>query len=262
MNQENSIGPAKIPFTTFLLKILAGTGGGVVGTLVLVLIFLLANSVLTPLSGNFATGDYISPIFIFLLMIMVFLSSTVGNMLSVFLLALTEPEKYKRKATAVTQVFIVSLVIFLVMVPVYFLTTSIDVSVTAYAVALHIIISAQVSAIILEIISNYKHALVGVYGVTFSILVAAGLLFGIAGLTDYSAAILLFIALPVVWGSIAFTQSVVTMIYGWFARVYDKDFLASETFYGKDYGKELETPQQKSENKAKDEKGADFLRNN
>ena len=250
--------PPKLSFPTFLLKVVAALGGGGVGTLILLLIFLLSSSLLSPLTSPLE-GDYISPIFVFLLMVMIFLSSATGNLLSSFLLSLTESGKYKRRASAIYQIFIVNIIVFLLMVPVYFITYSIDVSIIAYAVALHIIVTAQISALILEIIANYRHALVGVYGVTFSILMSAAIMFGLSG-TIQSPPILLFAALPVVWGSIAFVQGIVTMVYGWIARVYDKDFLATDTVYGDDYGKE-EQPKKEAP-KAKDEKGADFLRHN
>ena len=249
----------RLPFTTFVLKLLAGIGGGVVGSLVILAISLVASSILTPFSEGFAETEYISPIFIFIIMMMVFLSSTGSNLLSTFLLAMTENEKYKRTSSAIYQIFIVSIIIFILMVPVYFITASINPAVIAYAMGLHILVTAQVSALILEIVSNYRYALVGVYGVTFSILVSAAVIFGIANFIA-NPAIILFLSLPIVWGSIAFTQSMVTGIYGWFARTYDKDFLATNTLYGNDYGKQVEDTDE--EPKAKDEKGADFLRNN
>ena len=52
-----------------------------------------------------------------------------------------------------------------------------------------------------------------------------------------NANLLLFAALPIVWGSIAFTTSVVDMVYGWIVDIYDKDFLAADMLYGEDYGK-------------------------
>jgi hypothetical protein len=194
-------------------------------------------------------------------MMMIFLATTVGNIISTWLMALTEREKYTRISSAISQVFIISMIIFILMVPVYFITAATNVTITAYAVALHIIIAAQVSALILEIVSNYRYALVGVYGITFSILVSAGIMFGLAGIVS-SPQILLFVALPIVWGSLAFVQSIFTMLYGWIARTYDKDFLSTQTVYGKDYGKEVEVQEEPETPKAKDEEGANFLRHN
>jgi len=256
------LGPGRISFGTFLLKILAGAAGGIAGSLILVVIFVLASSILTPITGA-QEGDIIqvSPIFTFILMMMIFLSSTVGNIMSTWLMALTERGKYTRIASAISQVFILSMIIFVLMVPVYFITSATNVNITAYAVALHIIISAQVSALILEIVSNYRYALVGVYGITFSVLTSAGIMFGLAGIVK-SPQILLFVALPIVWGSIAFVQSIFTILYGWIARTYDKDFLSTQTVYGSDYGKEVEVEEEPETPKAKDEEGANFLRHN
>lgn len=256
--EESDIGPARISFSTFLLKLLAGSVGGSVGTLVLLVIFLVASSFLQPLTEGL--DEYVSPIFVFFLMVMIFLSSTIANLLSVFLISLTERDKYKRVKTAVSQIFSLSVIIFILMVPVYFLTAAVDVSVTVYAIALHIIISAQVSAMILEIVSNYRYSLVGLYGITFSILFSAMILFSLYGLVG-NPTILLFMAIPVVWGSIALIGNVTTMIYGWIARTYDKDFLSTQTVYGDDYGKEVEEPEDRTP-RAVDEEGADFLRHN
>lgn len=260
-NNQEDYNPINISFSTFLLKLLAGGVGGTIGSLILILIFVLGSTFLTPLTANYE-GSAISPIFIFILIVMVFLSSTIGNIVSTFLLSLTERQKYKRTASAIYQIFLISLIIFLLMTPVYFITTSIDFTIVAYAVALHIIVSAQVSALILEIVSNYRYSILGVYSITFAILMSAGLMFTLANFIQ-SPAILLFAALPIVWGSIAFMHSLVTMIYGWIVNVYDKDFLSTQTLYGADYGKEIEeTEEEIIESNTKDQAGADFLRKN
>lgn len=259
MTNTEEIGPNRISFPTFLLKIVAGLAGGGVGSLILMGIFFLTSSVLSPITGD--NSGYVSPIFIFILTMMVFLSSTVSNIVATWLLALTEREKYQRNASALYQIFILSLIILLLMVPVYFLTATQSVEIIPYAVGLHIIIAAQLSAIILEVVSNYRHALVGVYGITFSILISAGAMLGLSNLID-SAPILLFIALPIVWVSIALAGSLTTIIYGFIARTYDKDFLSTQTLYGADYGKEVEEVQTDEPQKAHDEAGADFLRHN
>lgn len=250
----------RMSFSTFLLKILAGAAGGIGGSLILLLIFVLASSILTPITEGHSELESVSPIFTFILMMMIFLSSTAGNIVSTWLMALSERDKYKRLSSAIYQIFIISMIIFVLMVPVYFITANSNIEITAYAVALHIIISAQVSALILEIVSNYRYALVGVYGLTFAVLTSAGIMFGLSGIIE-SPQILLFAALPIVWGSIAFIQSIFTMLYGWIARTYDKDFLSTQTVYGNDYGKEVESDEPVAP-VAKDEAGADFLRHN
>lgn len=261
MEEQTEIGPPKISIPVLLLKTLSGLIGGGIGTLVLLVIFVAASSILAPITGQSPHPEYISPLFIFLLAVMIFLSTTTGNILSSLFLALTERSKYKRISSSIYQIFIISLAIFLLMVPVYFITTSVNIQITAYAVALHIILSAQISAIILEIVSNYRHSLLGVYSTTLSILMSAGLMFGIASVIE-SPTILLFAALPIVWGSFAFLHSLVTMIYGSIARIYDKDFLSTQTLYGKDYGKQVKEESKEEDSNGKDQPGADFLRKN
>ncbi len=252
------LGPRRISLATFLFKLLAAGLGGTAGSLILLVVFVLASSILTPITQG-ETNGYVSPIFLFFIMIMIFLSSTIGNLLSAFLISLTDRDKYVKISSALYQIFILSVVIFLLSVPVYFLTAAVDVSAVSYAVALQIIISAQVSALILEIISDYKYALVGLYGTTFSILVSAAVLFGMYAILG-NGTLILFVALPVVWLSIAFVQSVVTIFYGWVARTYDRDFLATDSNFGDDYGKPY-TPKPQVP-RAKDESGANFLRHN
>jgi len=252
------VGPPRMTFSTFLLRVLAGGAGGSIGALILLVIFMFAASVLQPVTSGEAL-EYVSPIFVFVIMIMVFLASTASSLLSVFLMSLTEKDKYVRTRSAIYQVFILSVMIFLLMVPIYLLAANLDVKIVAYAVALHIILAAQLSAIILEIVSDYKYSLVGVYGVTFSIIVSALVMVAIYGMLNYSV-LIFFLALPIVWVSIAIFQSIFTMIYGWIARLYDKDFLSTKMVYGDDYGKEVvEEPEAPH---AVDEAGADFLKHN
>lgn len=264
-NQENSqstVNPPSISFGIFLLRLLAGLAGGISGSLILLLIFMLSSSVLDPITHYAEGGEIqgISPIFTFILLMMIFLGSTVGNILSTWLTSLTQREKYTRISSAIYQTFILSIIMFVLMAPVYFIAAANNITIVAYAVALHIIISAQVSALVLEVVSNYRYALVGLYGITFAVLISAGIMFGLAGIVA-SPQILLFAALPIVWGSISFVQSIFAMLYGWMARTYDKDFLCTETVYGNDYGKEVEVEEPEPP-KAKDEAGADFLRHN
>lgn len=259
--QTEENGPPKSSFGTFVLKIFAGTAGGAAGSLIMILIFFLASSILTPLSGDYKTGDYVSPLFIFIIMIMIFFSSTIGNLISTWLIALTERGRYVRISSAIYQVFIISVIIFVLTAPVYFITGNANLAFMGYVVGLHVIVSAQVSALILEIVSNYRYALVGVYGVTFGVLVSAGILFALSTfIPNYS--VLLFVALPIVWGSIALLNGLVGMVYNGIANAYDKDFLSTQTVYGSDYGRDVEEEPVTEAPKTQDEEGADFLRHN
>lgn len=253
------LGPAKISFPVLLLKVLAGLAGGGIGALVLLVISVLAAAIVSPLINPAEATESISPVFVFVASIMAFLASTAADILSALFLSLTEREKYTKTSTVIYHIFILNVVLFILMVPVYFIAINTMVTLSIFIVALHVIISTQASALILETVSSNKYTLVGLYGITFSIVISAAILFGLYGGT--SPAIVLFTALPVVWGTIAFVHGAFSMIYSWIVDIYDKDFLSLEIDYGADYGKSVESSAPKTP-RAKDEAGAEFLRHN
>lgn len=256
---QKQLGPARISFPILLLKVLAGLAGGGIGALILLVISVLAAAIIAPITNPAEVTEGISPVFVFVVSIMAFLASTASDILSVLFLSLTEREKYSKTPTAIYHIFILNVVLFILMVPVYFIATSAKTELSIFIIALHIIISSQASAMIMETVSNSKYSLIGLYGVTFSIVLSTAILFGLYGGT--SAAIVLFMALPVVWGSIGLVYGIFAMIYGWVVDVYDKDFLSLDVDYGTDYGKAVESEKPKTP-RAKDEAGADFLRHN
>ncbi|MFA6917666.1 MAG: hypothetical protein WC285_02400 [Candidatus Gracilibacteria bacterium] len=257
--EAKRLGPNKISFPILLLKVLAGVAGGGIGALVLLVVSVLAATIISPLTNPAEITEDISPVFVFVVSIMAFLSSMVADVLSVLFLTLTEREKYTKTPTAIYHIFILNVVLFILMVPVYFIAVNTRIELSIFIVSLHVILSTQASALILETVSNNKYTLLGLYGVTFSIVISTALLFGLYGGT--SPAIVLFTALPVVWGTIAFVYGVFSMIYGWIVDIYDKDFLSLEINYGNDYGKAVESEAAPIP-RAKDEAGADFLRHN
>ena len=105
-------GPRKLSFFTLVLKSLAGFAGGTAGTLVLLLIFLGASSILQPVIGTAAAADTangdISPLFMVVLMGMIFATSLVSSMVSTLLLAYTERDRYTKIPTTMAQIFIIN----------------------------------------------------------------------------------------------------------------------------------------------------------
>jgi len=254
--QKEDIGPNKIHLDTFIFKLVAGLVAGGIGSLLLMLISFLSSSILEPFLSDINTS--ISPIFMFVVIAMVFISSISSNILGVWLLSKTEKDKYKKISSAIYQIFIVAIVLLLLMVPVYFISAINSISVLSYAVALHMILSVQVSVLILEMISNVKYSTLAAYNMIISSVLSILLLMIIP-----SIPLKLFSILPISWLSVTFANSSIIIFYGWIARSYDKDFLAIDTNYGNDYGKPIK---EKTEDDSEEEielnnqDGADFLR--
>ncbi len=256
-------GPRKMSFFTLVLKTFAGLAGGVAGTLVLLMIFLLTSSILQPvLSPAEAAAQEISSLFIFILMAMIFATSLVSSLIGPLLLSYTERERYTRITTALSQIFIINVVIFAFMAPLYLTTSTTRLDLTAYVAGLQIILSATASTLILELIHDYRYALLTVYTTMLGILVAtAGSFFMYTAFGRAGATILLFISLPLIWSVIGFFQGAFTMFYYWLYSNYGVDFLATSTSYGVDYGIPEQNEEEESEEvEREDTEGSDFLK--
>ncbi len=262
---EQDYGPRKMSFFTLVLKTFAGLAGGVAGTLILLLIFLLTSSILQPvLSPAEAQAQEVSPLFIFVLMAMIFATSIVSSLIAPLLIAYTERERYNRVTTALSQIFIINIVIFAFVAPIYLTTSTTRLELTAYVAGLQIILSATASALIMELIHDYRYSLISVYTTILGVLVATAISFFLyTGLGGTGTTLVLFVVLPVIWTSIGFFQGAVAMFYFWLYQNYGVDFLATSTSYGADYGipdESEEEEEEEEEPQHEDTEGGNFLR--
>jgi len=260
--QEYSYGPRKLSFLTLVLKTFAGFAGGAAGALVMMLIFLATSSILQPILGAAASADAAvgesSPLFIVVLMAMIFATSVVSSMVSTLLLSYTERDRYTRIATAMSQVFIINVVIFAFVLPIYLTTSTARLELTAFAAFTQVLLSATASALILELIHDSRYTLLAVYTTILGILVSTGVnffLYYAAG----SATIMLFAALPVIWATIGFSQASFSMVYYWIYETWGQDFLATAATFGADYGIP-DTSEEEEEITRPDVEGGNFLK--
>jgi hypothetical protein len=260
--EDGTIGPRKLTFLSLVLKTFAGFIGGLIGTGVLVVIFLVASSILQPVLGGIAEAEVsageVSPIFMAVLLLMVFSTLMVSSLLATLFLCFTERERYTKIATTLTQVFVVNFVIFLFVLPIYLTTSATSLMMTVYAAIIQGILSATASALILELIHDAKYSLVAVYTTLLAVLVAIGVNFFIYMILG-NATIIMFTALPILWGLIGFSQAALGMFYYWLYTTYGVDFLASTTTFGADYGVTEEEEEEEEEPEREDVEGGDFF---
>lgn len=269
MEQENQ--PPQFTFLSLITRTFAGLGGGILGSVVLLIIYILSVSivapVLTPVGAASGPGEIseISPLFIFILMGMIFASTLAANLVAPFLISLTQGGKYKRVTTSLFQIFIVNIVVFVILSPIYLFSQGLGFEFMSYAAGLQIAFSVLASALVFEIIGNFKYALLGVYSTIFAVLLAIALnimVYTVLG----NATILLFIALPLLWGGVGFMFGIVGMIYQWVVRTWGTDYLSTFQDYTKDYGvtEAVQEAQQEAAEIAEpapvDTEGVDFLR--
>lgn len=257
---EAEFGPRRMSFFLLVLKTFAGFGGGIAGTSVLLLIFLATSSILQPVLGGAVEAEMgagqISPLFMAVLMGMVFATSLVSSLLAPLFIAYTERDRYGRIATMMGQIFIVNLVIFAFVLPIYLTTSTERMELTFYAASLQVILSSMAGALIMEILHDNKYPLLAVYNTVLAMLVAVGANFILYYVTG-SATILLFAALPIIWSLVGFAQAAVAMFYYWVFQTWGSDFLANTATFGIDYGIPDETEEEEEEKP--DVEGEDFL---
>lgn len=259
-SEEAVYGPRPMSFFTLVLKTFAGLAGGIAGTIVLVLIFLATSSILQPVLGGVEqlSPDEINPLFTIVLVSMVFATSLISSMVGALLLGYTERERYTRISTTMGQIFIMNIVIFAFVMPVYLTASTTSLAVTAGAAALQVILSATAGSLILELIHDSKYPLLAVYETLLAILAAMAVSLVLFALTG-NATILLFIALPMIWGFLGFSHAAVTMFYYWIFTTWGTDYLATETQFGTDYGIPDESEEIAEEEQQEDVEGGDFL---
>jgi len=227
------LGPRPISLFALGFRTLAGFGAGLLGSGVIFGIALLGASILQSALGTSGDGT-LHPLFVFVFMAMIFLGSATSNLLGPLFIALTERGRYVRVATTLTQVFASNLVILIVMGPVYMVVAGLNAEMLSSVAAIQVIVSAFVSALILEIMADYRYALLGVYSTAFAVLVSAGFYFFFYSLSLGQPLILLLLALPVMWVSIGLFGGLLQWIYGFVYKLYGVDFLSGATVYGAD----------------------------
>lgn len=257
---DASIGPPNPSFLTLVLKTLAGLGGGIAGMLILLVIFLSASTVLQSAfnpGGLGAEGTDKNPLFIFVFMAMIFLTSLGANLIGSLFFTFVDHEKYTRASTALYQIFFINLVIFIIMAPVYILLDAQGILDTIGILsAFQVLLSALASVMVLEVIGNLRYALIGIYGVVFAMLGATGIMMVVYEMSFRNPTVVLFAALPVMWTLLGFVTVIIEMLYRWIYTIYGTDFLMSRTSFGQDYGE----PEEEEIAPPPDITGSEFLK--
>lgn len=252
-------GPRQLTLFTVFAKTFLGLCGGMAGSLVLLLIFLAASSALEPiLSPAAVEGATISPIFIVILMAMIFSTSLISSMLTPWLLSYTERLRYPRMVTAIYQIFIMNLIIFAFTAPIYLTTSSGSLEFTAAAAGLQVVMVSIAAALIMEILNDDRYPLLAVYTTILGVLIATAANLFLFQLFK-SPTVLLFTALPITWGSIGFFQASLAMVYYWYYLNWGNDFLASTTSYGTEYAGIQQEEAESEEQLPEDKDGANFF---
>ena len=251
--------PPAFTFLHLIMRTLAGLGGGIAGSVILLILYLVSASFLAPYLAPAEETTVTSPVFVFVLLAMVFAATLAANLLSPLFISFTQREKYGRITTTMFQIFIMNIVILIVLIPVYFFASGYGGQVVSYAAGLHIVFAILASSLIFEIISSQKYALLGIYSTILAVL--GGIAFNaMLYQATGNALVLLFITIPALWGGVGFLYGIFVMLYNWIVATWGTDFLSQSQEYSKDYGiAEEEMIEEEPKEEPKDVEGTDFF---
>ncbi len=213
-----------ITFTLFLLRLLSGLTGGIAGTLAAFVVYFLMLSFIP-------AGGEASSLSTFTVIIMAFVGTLIANTVTALMLTFMDSQKYSRRKTTITHVFIFNLALFFFTIPLYLLAIPLDIVIGV--AALHFLLSAFVSALIMEVLAGYEYSLLGIYGVSLGIFLSIGLAL-VALATKSSALFITLAAMPIVWLILMIVNSFAELIYDNFVHYYGVDALNVKTDLGGD----------------------------
>lgn len=210
--------------TLFALRLLSGITGGVVGMLTAFVAYFI-------MSTFIPSGDAVSSLSLFAIIVMSFVATLSANTVTAVMLTFMDHEKYARRKTIITQVFLFNLVLFFMAIPFYLIAIPLEIS--SGVVALHFLLSAYVSSLIMEILAGYEYSLVGVYASSLGIFVSIAIALLLLN-SNVSTLVLTLGSMPMVWLMLEVVGGLVELVYDNFLRYYGVDALSTETDLGGD----------------------------
>lgn len=241
-NEIPLMGKRPLTFSLFFLKLLSGIIGGSVGTLALFIVYFLMIKAV-PQSGG---GSALS---VFVVIIMTFIGTLTANTVTGVMVTFMDNEKYSRRKTIIMQIFLFNLILFFLTVPLYLLGTAMEI--TNGIAAVHFLLSAFVSALIMEVLAGYEYSLLGIYSSALGIFVSIGLALVLLS-TGVSSLFIMFVAMPGVWLIIQIIGGLTELIYDNFVRLYGIEAFNIQTDLGGDSEVESDEDEDSDEEEDKD----------
>lgn len=227
----------------FALRLLSGITGGVVGMLIAFVVYFL-------MSAFIPAGDEVSSLSFFAIIVMSFVATLSANTITAVMVTFMDHEKYSRRRTTITQVFLFNLVLFFLTIPLYLI--AIPLEVTIGVAALHFLLSAYVSSLIMEVLAGYEYSLVGIYSSSLGIFISIGIALLMIN-SNVSPLVLTLGAMPAVWFILELIGGLVELIYDNFLKLYGVDALNIKTDLGGDTMVEKEPEEDEDEDEENDD---------
>ncbi|QQR83612.1 hypothetical protein IPJ72_00130 [Candidatus Peregrinibacteria bacterium] len=219
-----------LTFVLFLLRLLSGVVGGVAGTLALFVVYFLLLHLVPETEG-------VNSLSFFVIVVMAFVGTLVSNTVVSVMVTFMDNAKYARRKTTILHVFLFNLILFFLTIPLYLLALQLDIMIAV--VAVHLLLSAFISALIMELLAGERYALMGLYSLAFGIFFAITLAVTLVT-AQVRSLIIIFSAMPGVWFLLQLFGGLTELIYDNFVKFYGVDALNTQTDLGGDSDDESE----------------------
>jgi hypothetical protein len=230
-----------LTFTTFMLRLFSGIVGGAAGTLALFIVYFLMSSLVPQ-----ADAEGSSSLTMFVVIIMTFVGTLVANTITGVMVTFMDSAKYTRRKTTIVHIFLFNLILFFVTIPLYMIGSALEISNGVAAV--HFLLSAFITALIMEVIAGAEYSLLGIYSTALGMFVSIAIALAMmaAGVKPIS---IMFAAMPAVWLILQMVSGLTELIYDNYVKLYGTDFLNIQTDLGGD--KEIEKDEEDEEEEGK-----------
>ena len=230
-----SFGPKKINIQDIALNALWALISGFIGSIIIIIIVFATSSFISiPQTFELAQleGGKTNPMFPFILSFITFVSTMVTLFLSVTLLNMTSPERYKKNTITYGQVWFFGIFIYLAITPVYIYTGLIDYDHIMIVFILHSIVLVFGSSLLLEILNNYRYILTGFYGSFVALFFTSIIVISIFTSLDsgYAKLLSLLVMLPIINTSMVFFKGLFELAYYKYNAFTNTDWLG-DIFY-------------------------------
>lgn len=220
----HEVGPHKVAGVAVFYRAIAGSLGGLAGTMILFLFILLSQQIID--QTGFDLGA-LNPVLVFGGAVILFVSSLVSNALGNFLIALTDQSKYEHVGKGILQVLLMNVIIFIFVLPAFLIIQSTNSDYVFYIAILQFLFSAMTSALVFNAAAvDRTQSLLNIYSSTLGVFI--GLLL-VALLISLTTPIVAFFALPaIIWFSIGFFGALIEYYYYQLYKRAGVDFLQTD----------------------------------
>ena len=212
-----SFGPNKVTFSDIWIHSLWSLIAWLVWSIIIIILTFALGDVVD-FAGNFqesSVGIKTSAFFPLIFSIVTFIGTSLAIYFTYFISHKINPEKYKKNIIIFWQISFFSILTYIMITPIYIYTGMINYDYLMYIFLAHCFIVIFWTNIILEILNNYRHILIWLYGSFIGLFISIVITLSIfsAFSTWIAKMIWLLLLLPLINFIITFLKQLFEMIY-------------------------------------------------